>query len=202
MIIIVDYGMGNLGSISNMLKKIGAKNMISSRQEDIEGADKLILPGVGAFDNAINNIKNMGLWDVLNRAVLKDMKPVLGICLGMQLLSRRSGEGVLGGFGWVEAETVRLNGAGLKIPHMGWNTIKIERDDGLLRGLDDSSRFYFVHSYHVACKGEDTLARTSYGCDFTSILRKGNVMGVQFHPERSHRFGMQLLKNFSEGTEC
>ena len=200
MIVIVDYGMGNLGSISNMLKKIGAKNIVSSKIVDIEGADKLILPGVGAFDNAIKNIKNLGIWEVLNKTAKKGKIPIMGICLGMQLLSKRSEEGVLKGFGWVDAKTIRFrfNGNDLKIPHMGWNTIKMERDDGLLKNLENP-RFYFVHSYHLVCNNEkDILAKTSYGYDFTSIVRNENIMGVQFHPEKSHKFGMQILKNFAE----
>ena len=197
----VDYGMGNLGSVSNMLKKIGAENTVSSKTDDIEKADKLILPGVGAFDNAIKNIKQLGLWNVLNKAVIKNKTPVLGICLGTQLITKRSEEGTLPGLGWINAETIRFRfeGNSLKIPHMGWNTIEICKNDSLFKDLNKDARFYFVHSYHLVCKNEkDVLAKTDYGYDFVSMVKKGNIMGVQFHPEKSHKFGMQILKNFAE----
>jgi len=182
-----------------MLKKIGAEGIISSKKEEIESAEKIILPGVGAFDNAVKNIRKLDLWEVLDKKVKKGT-PTLGICLGMQLLSKKSEEGVLEGFGWMNAETMRFrfNENGLKIPHMGWNTIKIERSDGLLKNLKNP-RFYFAHSYHLVCKNKkDILATTNYGYDFVSVVKKNNIMGVQFHPEKSHKFGMQILKNFAE----
>lgn len=197
--------MGNLGSVSNMLKKIGAENMVSSKSNDIEKADKLILPGVGAFDNAVKNIKQLCLWDALNKAVIKNKTPVLGICLGIHLLTKRSEEGKLPGFGWIDAETVRFRfgGNGLKIPHMGWNTIETCKQDSLFKNIGGGARFYFVHSYHLVCKNEkDVLAKTNYGYDFVSMVKKGNIMGAQFHPEKSHIFGMHILKNFAEGYEC
>ena len=203
MIVILDYEMGNLGSILNMLRKIGAPTIISSNTQDIEKADRLILPGVGAFDNGMANINEMGLLTVLNEKVLNDKTPVLGICLGMQLFTSRSEEGELPGLGWIAGETVRFHfdqkETDLKIPHMGWNTVKPTRKDSIFQDLSEDHRFYFVHSYHVVCKQEeDVLARSNHGYDFTSSVQKGNILGIQFHPEKSHRFGLQLLKHFAE----
>ena len=203
MIVIVDYGMGNLASIANMLKKVGAEGIISSDSTTIAGAEKLILPGVGSFDTGMHNLSERGLVPVLNARVLKDTVPILGLCLGLQLFTERSEEGRLPGLGWIKGETVRFKVEGaherLKIPHMGWNTIEPLRQHPLLNGLDEEPRFYFVHSYHVVCADpEDILAWTRYGYDFPSIVVRGNVVGVQFHPEKSHKFGMQLLRNFVE----
>ncbi len=203
MIVIVDYGMGNLGSILNMLKKVGAQALISSNAQDIERAYKLILPGVGAFDTGMQRLKELNLIEVLNDKVLKAKVPTLGVCLGMQLLTQRSEEGVLPGLGWIEGETVRFrfdpSQTHLKIPHMGWNTVAIRREDTLFKELVHDSRFYFVHSYHVVChRAEDILATTYYGYDFASAVQRENVMGTQFHPEKSHKFGMKVYKNFVE----
>jgi imidazole glycerol-phosphate synthase subunit HisH len=203
MIVIVDYGMGNLGSILNMLKRIGAEAMISGRAADIESAGKLILPGVGAFDNGMRNLAERGLIDVLNRVVLEQKKPILGICLGVQLFTSRSEEGTLPGLGWIDAETIRFrfdgDNAGLKIPHMGWNTIEVRRQDSILAPLPEEPRFYFVHSYHVRCRNaSDVLAVTRYGIEFHSAVMRENIVGTQFHPEKSHRYGMQVLRNFAE----
>jgi glutamine amidotransferase len=202
-IVIVDYGMGNLGSISNMLKKVGAPAVISADPDTIARADKLILPGIGAFDNGIRNLKARGLLSVLTAHAVERRKPMLGVCLGMQLLTRRSEEGVLPGLGWLDAETVRFKFAPehqtLKIPHMGWNTLTVRQPHQLFADMEDENRFYFVHSYHVACADQsNVLAQTTYGFDFASAVVRNNIMGVQFHPEKSHRFGMQLLKNFAE----
>lgn len=205
MIIIIDYGMGNLGSIKNMLKKIDVESEITSDISKIKQATKLILPGVGAFDNGMANIKKMGLLPVLNDLILKKKVPVLGICLGMQLMTRKSEEGILPGLGWIEADTKRFvfpAEINLKIPHMGWNNIKIIKKEPISKNLNNSSRFYFVHSYHAVCDNEkDTLFQTNYGYDFTCAFSKDNIIGVQFHPEKSHKFGMELLRNFSEIPE-
>ena len=203
MIVIIDYGMGNLGSILNMLKKIGAEAIISSNITEIEKAKKLILPGVGAFDSGMKNIMGLGLVSVLNERVLRGKIPLLGICLGMQLLTRRSEEGTLQGLGWFDADTLKFKfdkvQNGLRIPHMGWNYINVEKKHSLLNDLGENPRFYFVHSYHVVCdKVEDILATTSYGYDFTYAIIRDNIFGVQFHPEKSHKYGMKLLKNFIE----
>jgi len=204
MIAIINYGLGNVGSIQNMLKKIGYADVIVSKNEDeINTAEKLILPGVGAFDNGMDKINESGLLPVLNENVLVRKKPVLGICLGMQLLTKGSEEGKRKGLGWINAETVKFSfgseNAELKIPHMGWNFVKNIRLHSLTKDLDETYRFYFVHSYYVSCKNEsDILMKCHYGVDFTCAVQKDNIMGVQFHPEKSHKFGMRLLKNFVE----
>lgn len=203
MIVIVDYGMGNLGSIVNMLKRIGVKALVSGNPQEIKDATKLILPGVGAFDTAMARLAEMDLIQLLTQKVVEQQTLTLGVCLGMQLLTERSEEGELPGLGWIEGETVRFHfdddNSHLKIPHMGWNSTVVQHQDMLLHELEQDSRFYFVHSYHVLCKNkEDILASTNYGYEFSSIVRRGNVMGAQFHPEKSHKFGMKLLANFVE----
>ena len=203
MIVIIDYKMGNLGSILNMLKKIGVQSIVSSLPEDILQADKLILPGVGAFDNGMANLKESSLLSVLNEKVLAKKTPILGICLGMQLLTRRSAEGRLEGLGWVEADTVRFRfgkeESTLKIPYMGWNTVMFKTGSVLSSELEDEARFYFVHSFHVVCDREENVAgKTFYGYEFSSAIQNGNIIGVQFHPEKSHKYGLRLLKNFVE----
>ncbi len=203
MIVVIDYGVGNLGSIANMLRKIGAKAVVSSEAAVIEQADKLILPGVGAFDNGMRNLKERGLIPLLNAKVLQDKTPILGLCLGMQLLTQRSEEGQLSGLGWLEAETVRFKFDGghtrLKIPHMAWNTIQVCQSHPILTDMDVETRFYFVHSYHVVCSDKSlVLAQTDYGYQFPSVVGRENILGTQFHPEKSHKFGMKLLRNFAE----
>jgi glutamine amidotransferase len=203
MIAIIDYGMGNLGSIANMLKKIGAKAVITSEAATIDAAEKLILPGVGAFDNGMKNLNDLGLIPLLNTKVLKQKTPVLGVCLGMQLITKSSEEGTLPGLGWVEAKTVKFEFNGkphnLKIPHMGWNFMDLKQDNSILADMYESPRFYFVHSYHVVCQDQkDVLATTDYGYEFASAIAKENIIGMQFHPEKSHKFGMRLFKNFVE----
>ena len=201
LIVVVDYGMGNLGSIKNMIKKVGGRVAISSKRKDVENADKLILAGVGAFDNAMRNVFALGLGPVLSGKVIGDKTPILGICVGMQVMANKSEEGKLPGLGWIDAEVRRFRfgeeNCHLKIPHMGWNSIKVRKHNQLLNGLESESRFYFVHSYHLSCKDHrDELTTTSYGYDFVSSVLKENIVGVQFHPEKSHKFGMRLMKNF------
>jgi len=203
MIIIVDYGVGNLGSIKNMFKKVGVKAESSSDPAILRDAEKLILPGVGAFDAGMSKLKERGLVGILNELVLEKKVPVLGHCLGMQLMTRRSEEGREAGLGWIDADTVRFkfetDQAHLKIPHMGWNVLDIRRPHPLVSGLGTEARFYFVHSYHIVCADEvDVVAYTDYGYNFASVVQKGNIVGAQFHPEKSHKFGMQLLRNFAE----
>lgn len=203
MIVIVDYQMGNLGSIANALKKLGFSAMISSDANRISKADKLILPGVGAFDNGMKNIINLGLVDILNQKVQIEKTPVLGICLGMQLLTQKSEEGSLPGLGYIKGETVRFKfdeDWGLHIPHMGWNTIEIKKNSYLFSKMYDEPRFYFVHSYYVVCDNyEEVIAKTRYGLEFISAIQKDNIVGTQFHPEKSQKFGLKILKNFAEG---
>ncbi|MEN6327034.1 MAG: imidazole glycerol phosphate synthase subunit HisH [Syntrophomonas sp.] len=202
MIVIVDYGMGNLGSILNMLKKIGTPAQISSQSDDIRRADKLILPGVGAFDNAMDNLYKYGLFKVLNEQVKEKGIPILGICLGIQLFTKRSEEGIKSGLGWLDAETVKFRfnqNTSLKTPHMGWNELDIKNDEGILHDLPEYSRFYFVHSYHLkGIKEENVIASSQYGYEFTAAVHQDNIWGTQFHPEKSHKFGLKLLKNFVE----
>lgn len=203
MIVVIDYGMGNVGSILNMLKKIGAKTILSSKVADVAEAEKLILPGVGAFDHGMKNLDGLGLVPVLDERVLRQGTPILGICLGMQLFTHRSEEGVRAGLGWFKGETVRFKMEGqleeLRVPHMGWNTVQPMARSPLFEKSGSESRFYFVHSYHVTCEDPDNvLATTRYGYEFVSAVQKGRIVGVQFHPEKSHKFGMQILKNFVE----
>ena len=200
---IVDYGTGNAGSIRNMLSRIGVSAVITAEPVDLIHADRLILPGVGAFDNAIRNLQSRGLVSVLTDIAMHQRKPVLGICLGMQMMGRSSEEGTLPGLAWVAAETRRFHFDGalqsLRVPHMGWNAVVPTKPNPLWTGLPDAARFYFVHSFHVRCDTEaDVAATTDYGGAFTSAFACRNLYGVQFHPEKSHRCGMALLKTFSE----
>ncbi|WP_035588025.1 imidazole glycerol phosphate synthase subunit HisH [Hippea jasoniae] len=202
MITIINCGMGNVGSVANMIKKVGGKSIITSNRDEVKHAKKLILPGVGAFDNAVKNLKDLGLWDLIKEKVLLEKVPIMGICLGMQLLTKGSEEGELKGFGFIDAYTkkFKFEDNKLKVPHMGWNTVKITKKSKLFENMENQeSRFYFVHSYYVDCYNKnDILTITNYGIDFVSSFENDNIIGVQFHPEKSHRFGMQLLKNFVE----
>jgi len=202
MISVIDYGVCNLGSMLNMLRKAGAQAQLASTASDIDRAEKIILPGVGAFDNGIAALTERGLVEPLRRKALRDKVPLLGVCLGMQMLGRRSEEGKLDGLGLLDAEAQRFRfdaDSGFKVPHMGWSQLLPRRDSVLLRALETRSRFYFCHSYHLVCKdGADVLARAGYGGEFVAIVQRDNVYGVQFHPEKSHRFGMELLHNFAE----
>ncbi len=201
MIVIIDYGLGNLGSIANMLKQIGAQALISSDPQQIEQAERLILAGVGAFDAGMQHLNDLGLIPLMAHMALEKKVPFLGICLGMQLLTRRSEEGQLPGLGWLEADTLRFNfedrSHRLRVPHMGWNEIQTRISHPLLADLGEEPRFYFVHSYYVRCEyPEDILAVTEYGFSFHSIVGRGNLLGTQFHPEKSHRYGRKILENF------
>jgi len=203
MIIVVDYGVGNLGSIVNMFKKIGVKAEASSDPRVIEAAEKLVLPGVGAFDPGMGKLRERGLIPLLDRLVLVEKRPVIGLCLGLQLMTKGSAEGKEEGLGWLNARSPRFRfgaeNSHLKVPHMGWNNIEIRKAHPLFVGLDAGSRFYFVHSYYVESGDADTiLAETEYGIRFHSVLGKDNIVGAQFHPEKSHRYGMQVLRNFAE----
>ncbi len=202
MITIIDYDMGNPGSIANMIKNIGYESTITHDVEIIKQAKKIILPGVGSFDKGVENIRNLNLWDVLNYMVTAEKIPILGICLGMQLMTKKSEEGQQQGFRWIDAETIRFrfDNNKLKIPHMGWNTIKIKKNSRIFKNMEGKeNRFYFVHSYNVICRNEeDILATTFYGYDFVSAFERENIIGVQFHPEKSHKYGLSLLKNFLE----
>ena len=199
MITIVDYGMGNLGSIQNMFKRVGVKAVATSCLEDIAKAEKILLPGVGAYDQAMKCINEGGYREVLNRKAMIEKVPTLGICLGMQLLTRSSEEGELDGLDWIDAIATRFpDAAGVKVPHMGWNVVTPSQESELTKGLEEDSRFYFVHSYCVHVDNEeDSILKTDYGIKFDAAIQKDNIYGCQFHPEKSHKFGMQLLKNFA-----
>jgi glutamine amidotransferase len=201
-ITVIDYGAGNIGSVLNMIKRVGGVANASGNAEVLAQASKLLLPGVGSFDNAVQKLEQLGLDNVLRERAGTGV-PLLGICLGMQLLSSGSDEGVLPGLGLVPGRVKRFSfcedQSSLKIPHMGWNQVVASKKHVLADGLEEGARFYFVHSYHYECEDTtDELFKTHYGYDFTSGVQRGNVMGVQFHPEKSHRFGMQLIKNFVE----
>ncbi len=200
MIAILDYKIGNVKSICNMLTKLGFESIITSDANEIKKADKYILPGVGSFDHGIGNLKRSPFFPILETEVLEIKKPILGICLGMQLLTNSSEEGKEKGLGWVDAKTIKfdLEDKSLAIPHMGWNKTNPINTNGVFKNLD-ANRFYFVHSYHVVCNDtKNILATANYGIEFTCSVYKDNIYGVQFHPEKSHKFGMQLLRNFGE----
>jgi imidazole glycerol-phosphate synthase subunit HisH len=205
MIHIADYGLGNPASIVNMLRKAGHEAMVTASADDLKAASKLILPGVGAFDHAMRNLKERDLIDVLTEKALGERVPTLGICLGMQIMTRSSEEGDLPGLGWISAATRRFffpdaERQDLRIPHMGWNQIgRFDAGHPLLAGLPAAARFYFVHSYHVTCdEPADVLATAHHGYEFAAIVAHHNIVAVQFHPEKSHTFGLTLLKNFAE----
>lgn len=199
MIVIIDYGMGNLHSVFKALKRIGAEATISSKLEDIKKADKLILPGVGHFKKGMDNLRKLNIINELNKKVLEEKTPILGICLGMQLLSNFSEEGNVTGLSLIDAETKKLDVKSLKIPHMGWNNLEILKSNILLKDIKNTDLFYFVHSYNVVCSNQqDILSLTSYGQEFISSVQKNNIYGVQFHPEKSHLAGLNILKNFKK----
>jgi imidazole glycerol-phosphate synthase subunit HisH len=201
MITIVDYGLGNFGSIQNMLKYIGEPSIVTSDVNYLLKAEKLILPGVGHFDRGMLKINTSGLRDVLNKKVLGDKVPVLGICLGMQLLTDGSEEGSSKGLGWIPGYALRFNfiDKNLKIPHMGWNNTSKNSESLLTVGFNNTFRFYFVHSYYVqVLDHKNSILKTTYGLEFDSAIQFNNIYGVQFHPEKSHKFGMSLLRNFSK----
>lgn len=202
MIVIIDYGMGNLGSVFNMFKKIGVESKVSSNISDIQNASKILLPGVGSFDTAMKQIEDRGLRQVLDNKALIEKVPVLGICLGMQLLTCSSEEGTLPGLSWIKGRTLsfrnRIN-SNLKVPHMGWNNVKFEKESFILDGYKGDVKYYFVHSYFVKVeKKENSLMTSNYGLEFDSAIINDNIIGAQFHPEKSHKFGMKLFENFAK----
>jgi glutamine amidotransferase len=201
-IVIVDYRMGNSNSIKRTLDRIGSRSSISSQIQDITQADKIILPGVGRFGTAMANIKKLGLLDALNEAVLIKRKAVLGICLGLQLMAMTSEEDDTPGLQWFDAEAVRFKipmYARHKVPHMGWNRIRIKKQSSLMKGVEELSEFYFAHSYYLEINDRsDLLNETEYSISFPSAVERNNIFGVQYHPEKSHRIGVKVLKNFAE----
>ena len=199
-LIIIDYGMGNINSVKKQLERLKVEVIITSNPELISKADKIILPGVGHFGKAMENLNSLNLLDTLNEKVLEKNAPVLGICLGMQLMTKSSEEGNAKGLGWFDANVVKMelnDKLRYKIPHTGWNTINIMKDGPINKGLDTTSSFYFVHAYKVETNNnEDILHTTSYETEFTSAIAKNNIFGVQYHPEKSQDVGLTLFQNF------
>lgn len=200
MITIIDYGMGNIASIQKMLKKLGYNSELTNNKEKILNSQKIILPGVGAFDYGMKNLKDQDLIQVLRYKALEEKTPFLGICLGMQLLGNCSEEGKEEGLSLIDFKTKKINfdNPKLKIPHMGWNYVEYNPNSELFKDMYDEARYYFVHSYYVEKNDSYTIATANYGFDFSAAVRKDNILGVQFHPEKSHKYGMKLLKNFVE----
>lgn len=202
MISVLDYGVGNIGSILNMIRRSGHGCRAVSSAEEVLGADRLILPGVGSFDFGMRALAERGLIEPIREAVHVRRMPLLGVCLGMQMLCDGSDEGSLPGLGFIAGRCRRFQStpeAPIKVPHMGWNQIRARREHFLLADLGERSRFYFVHSYHAVCEDPtDTLAVATYGIEFSAMIARGSVIGAQFHPEKSHRFGMAMLGRFAE----
>lgn len=204
MITIIDYGLGNILAFSNVYKRLGIPVAIAKRATDLQDATKLILPGVGAFDHAMELLQQSGMRNALDELVLLRAVPVLGVCVGMQILAATSEEGKLRGLGWIDGNVRRFDFASarhpLRLPHMGWNDVKpAGQSSALFAGLDSDARFYFLHSYYFQCaRSENVLAQTEYGTIFSCAVQSKNIFGVQFHPEKSHHYGTRLLKNFAE----
>ena len=199
MIGVIDYGMGNLNSVLKALEKINAKPFLIKQRQDFNKADKLILPGVGSFNEAMKNLEKLGFIECLKEQVLVQKKCVLGICLGMQLFLEKGCEGGFSvGLGFIGGEILKFDeNMGLKIPHIGWNDIEIIRQEPLFSGINSGSDFYFVHSFYVKCDEKFISAKTEYGLKFSSALQKENIFAVQFHPEKSQILGLKLLENFT-----
>ncbi|MHB8108690.1 MAG: imidazole glycerol phosphate synthase subunit HisH [Syntrophorhabdaceae bacterium] len=203
MIGIVNYGLGNVHAFANIYKRLNIPAIIASSPDELHGVDRIILPGVGSFDWAMKRLNGSGMRNILEEMVLGEQIPVLGICVGMQIMAKRSEEGKLAGLGWIDAEVKKFNSSSFHqmthLPHMGWNDVMPRNKDGLFMNLALGARFYFLHSYYFLLHDEnETIAITDYNVPYTSATKSGNVFGVQFHPEKSHHWGIQLLKNFTE----
>jgi glutamine amidotransferase len=203
MITIIDYGIGNILAFANVYSRLNIPFVVAKSSNDLIGATKLILPGVGSFDHAMQKLSRSGMRMIVEKLVMDCRVPILGICVGMQMLARSSSEGVLPGLGWINGEVkkfdISLMPHGTNLPHMGWNDVSPLADAGLFKDLGQDAKFYFLHSYYFECHREsDVLAVTDYGGRFCCAVNHNNIYGVQFHPEKSHHFGSQLLKNFAE----
>jgi imidazole glycerol-phosphate synthase subunit HisH len=202
MTVIIDYGVGNLSSIKNMLKRCGADAMISAEPSAIKKAERLILPGVGSFDYGISRLRELESFEIIEDRVVNEKLAILGICLGAQLMTESSEEGSLPGLGWLQGKVVKfeenkLRPNNLKVPHMGWTDVVLRKTSRLFADMFPDPRFYFVHSFHFICNNStDELLKAHYGYDFIAAFEVGNILGVQFHPEKSHKFGMKLCENF------
>ncbi len=207
MIGIVDYGSGNIYAIANIHKRLNIPHVLTSDAYELSRADKLILPGVGAFDETMTCLHQLGLKTLLDELVLNKKVPILGVCVGMQIMANKSEEGQLDGFGWIDANVERLDISKLSekphLPHLGWNSIQIKKESKILNHINVHVGFYFLHTYHCACNNEeDILSITNYGLDFTSSFQSNNVFGVQFHPEKSHSNGIEIFRNFAQNDLC
>jgi len=203
MITIVDYGLGNIRAFVNVYERLNILTKIAHNSEDLKGATKIILPGVGSFDYAMSQLNSSGMRDELENQVLINKVPVVGICVGMQMLGKSSDEGVLPGLGWIDGNVKLFDASTIpyktRLPHMGWNTMKPVKESPLLSGFDDDSRFYFLHSYYFECNNsDDVISTTEYGITYASAINSENIFGIQFHPEKSHSNGIQLLHNFAK----
>jgi len=203
MITIINYGLGNISAFKNVYNRLNIPVKIATSNEELAGAKKIILPGVGAFDHAMKLLQESGMRDLLDDLVMKQKVPVMGICVGMQILAKSSEEGSLPGLSWIDGLVKKFDASKIshktKFPHMGWNTIKPEKGNSLLTGFTEESKFYFLHSYYFACEQpENSIATTEYGIRFDCAVNKDNIFGVQFHPEKSHNNGIELLHNFAK----
>lgn len=202
MIAIVDFGSGNIGAFVNAYSGLGIPLRVAGQAGDLKGATKIILPGVGAFDDAMEKLEQSGMRPALDDLVLNEKVPVVGVCVGMQMLAASSTEGKLPGLGWIDGEVKRFEpavvNASIRVPHMGWNSIEHRKPTRLFDGLEVDARFYFLHSFYFEChRNEDVVAVTDHGGEFVAAVNSGNVFGVQFHPEKSHGWGRRLLENFA-----
>ena len=203
MITIIDYGVGNIFAFQNVLKRLNISSRTAKCVEDLKEVDKLILPGVGHFDYAMSQLNNSGMRERIDELVLVEKKPVIGICVGMQMMANKSDEGTLDGLGWIDANVNKFNELTIqhhtKLPHMGWNDVKPNENHPLFKGLEQESIFYFLHSFYFNCKDQkNILSTTDYGINFASSVYKENIYGIQFHPEKSHSYGEKLLENFAK----
>jgi len=202
-ITLVNYGLGNIQAFVNIYKRLNIAACIASTADELAEAERIVLPGVGAFDWAMTKLNESGMRERLDDLILRRNRPVLGVCVGMQMMAKRSDEGLLPGLGWIDAEVRRFDESTFNqathLPHMGWNNVSAKSFDDIFHGMEGGSRFYFLHSYYFApARDDQVLALTSYNGLFASAVRAGNIFGVQFHPEKSHQWGIQLLKNFAE----
>ena len=202
MIALIDYGVGNTRAFANIYKRLDIPVKIARSVEDLTGATKLILPGVGAFDHAMEQLEQSGMRSRLDELVIQNMIPVVGICVGMQMLAQSSDEGNLPGLGWMDASVKKFDESKISysthLPHMGWNDVRPIKENRILKGLETDAKFYFLHSYYFHCNNpQDTIATSDYGIEFTCAVNNNNIYGVQFHPEKSHQYGIRLLNNFA-----
>jgi len=203
MITIINYGLGNIRAFISLYERLNIPVLVANSADDLKGASKIILPGVGAFDYAMSKLNHSGMRDDIAKLVLDQQLPILGICVGMQMLAHASDEGKLAGLGWIDGRVRRFDtgvlDSKLVLPHMGWNTIHPDNDNPLFANISNEAQFYFLHAYYIQCKNQsDIIATTDYGIQFSSAVSDKNIYGVQFHPEKSHQWGIQLLKNFAE----